>query len=258
MSNADLRPVQELFDADQDLIKSFRATLSEARFRRYLRDSQDDEMDAIRLYRWNSLLSQALYLPLQTWEVALRNKLNLYLCSKFSARWPHNESARRQLKSSEMRKLTESIARQRVNRASDDVSTDSIVADLSAGFWVALLSKGYEVPFTWRRDLRKVFSGNPIFERDRAYRACSGLLDLRNRVAHHEPIYHFDLPTMRADLDILTMSLCRGSHALARDGQSLAESQTSSNTSFAAIWTDRPVPAAVQPRLATLNAPRVG
>ena len=57
--------MQRIFADNQEAVKLFRETLSEARFARYLTDSNGDEIDAINLYLWNARLSQALYLPLQ-------------------------------------------------------------------------------------------------------------------------------------------------------------------------------------------------
>jgi hypothetical protein len=57
-------------------------------------------------------------------------------------------------------------------------------------FGVSLLNKSYDVPFVWRHNLSRIFPGEKALTRDEASRLCDGRLDLRNLVAHHEPIYH--------------------------------------------------------------------
>ena len=73
------------------------------------------------------------------------------------------------------------------------VTTDAIVADLSAGFWGSLLTRRYDVRFTWRYNLGRIFPNAAGLTRGAVWPICDGLLDLRNRVAHHKPIFHLPL-----------------------------------------------------------------
>jgi hypothetical protein len=77
--------MQRIFSGNNAATKMFRTTQSESRFARYLIDSNNDELAAILLYLWNIRLSQAMYLPLQAWEIALRNKLNVFFIWKYNA-----------------------------------------------------------------------------------------------------------------------------------------------------------------------------
>lgn len=200
----------------QEAIKAFRSTLSEARFSRYLSESKGDEFGAIRLYHWNSLLQQSLYISMQMWEIALRNRINEFLCWKYSAAWPYdNARARRALTANDQRRLDETIERQRQQRGLKAVPTDAIVADLSAGFWVSQLTKAYDVPYVWRHNLSRVFPSAKGMDRNQIWQACSDLLVLRNRMAHHEPIFHLPLPQRRADLFRLVEAMCPSAHAYA-------------------------------------------
>lgn len=207
--------VQEVFFENEEFMRSFRETLGEARFARYLKQASGEQKLAIRLYQWNARLSQSMYLPLQAWKVALRNRLNAFLCWKYSIQWPHQDRLTRQLKSNLRRKLEEAIARQEETRGKGMISTDMIVADLSAGFWVSLLSASYDVPFSFRHNIRRIFPHSKTMDRKTASGLCAGLLDLRNRVAHHEPIYHLALRDKQAALGSLLDAMCRGSYAYA-------------------------------------------
>jgi hypothetical protein len=91
-----------------------------------------------------------------------------------------------------------------VNRAKNDISTRSktptpsrVIAELSFGFWTSLLGNGrkgannYEVTL-WRNALYKSFPNRPPkgFNRKFANREFTSIRELRNRIAHHEPIVH--------------------------------------------------------------------
>jgi hypothetical protein len=69
--------LQEQFLQSEHLRKAFIRSLSVERFSTYNRAARGDELTAIKIYRWNSDLSQSLWFPLQAWEICLRNKLQL-------------------------------------------------------------------------------------------------------------------------------------------------------------------------------------
>lgn len=193
-----------------DLVTSLAASLTSARFARYQEACNGDPLLAVALYEWNARLSQSLYIAIQAWEVTLRNKLDGFLRWKYNSGWPYDlQRARRNFQGHDRRRLEETIQREEKRRGYKPVSTDAIVADLSAGFWVSLLSSSYDIPFTWRHNIRRILPHNAI-ERSEAYDICSRLLTLRNRIAHHEPIYHLDLDRDHADLLKLTAGMCPG------------------------------------------------
>jgi hypothetical protein len=86
-----------------------------------------------------------------------------------------------------------------------------IVADLSAGFWVALLGSGYEVPFVWRYNLARVFPLEPSLDVKTAHTLCEQVLTLRNRVAHHEPVFRMTLEDLHCNLVRMVAAMCAGS-----------------------------------------------
>jgi hypothetical protein len=208
--------MQDLFADNEEAVKAFRAGISEARLSRYMHDSNGDVIGAINLYLWNTRLSQALYLPLQTWEVLFRNRLNDFLKWRYSPSWPYDTRPQRELTRNEYSRLLETRQRQERLRNVAQVPTDAIVADLSGGFWVALLSKRYDIPFVWRTNVARIFPNQKRVERLKAHELSLEMLDLRNRVAHHEPIYHLALDRRRADLDWLLDAMCKTTNEFAR------------------------------------------
>lgn len=63
---------------------------------------------------------------------------------------------------------------------------------ITFGFWKYLLAKRYEATL-WTGSLRHAFPNLRPQSRIVAYRHVNNLHQLRNRIAHHEPIHNRDL-----------------------------------------------------------------
>ncbi len=194
------------FPKDLQEVKDFCALVSKARIDRYLASCEGNLEKALQLYVWNAQISQAFYLPIQVWEVCLRNQMNRFLCRQFSdGAWPYNElKAVRRLKATDRDRVMDARKRQEDACKVSQASTDAIVADLTAGFWVSMLATSYSARFAWRYQLTHVFPNAPTKWRDpnaktpqwnhnAAHAPCERLLTLRNRISHHEPIFALDL-----------------------------------------------------------------
>jgi hypothetical protein len=201
--------MQEFFENNANARQNFVKLVSRERFARYLATSNDDEAKAVALYCWNMRIAQSLYVYLQCWEIALRNRFNGFLCWKFNSSWPYDDVRFiRNLTNDDKRRLRETKSRQERDRRLSRVSTPAVVADLSAGFWVSLLSKRYDVPYTWHHNICRVFPHDQTLDRQAAWSKCDGILTLRNRIAHHEPIYSLPLQNLYLDLEQLVGALC--------------------------------------------------
>lgn len=222
--------MQALFANNPAGVAAFRSAISDARFSRYLAEAHGSPLQALELYHWNSRLSQAMYLPLQMWEISLRNKLNEFLIWKHNPSWPYDSRYLRNAANPERRRLEETKKRLTPKGQITHVSTDRIVADLSAGFWVALVMKSYDVPYAWRYNLSRIFPNKEKLDREKTAEQCGKLLELRNRVAHHEPIFHLPLQDRHQELLDQTAWMC-GS----------VSSYIQAKCNFAQVWADRPL-----------------
>ncbi|MEE2878745.1 MAG: hypothetical protein VX593_07050 [Pseudomonadota bacterium] len=201
--------MQEIFKNDLGAQSEFITLISRERFTRYIQACNGDEAKAVALYCWNIRAAQSLYVYLQCWEIALRNRLNGFLCWKYGAAWPYDERRLiRNLTSNDKRRLEDTKRRQERERRVTQASTSIVVADLSAGFWVSLLSQRYNVPFVWRHNLGRIFSQNQSMDREAAWSKNDVILRLRNRVAHHEPVYNLPLLDLYQDLQHLVGAMC--------------------------------------------------
>ena len=158
--------------------------ISPARFSTYLGACHGDGERAIRLYMWNASISAAFYFPLQTLEISLRNALHGRLREKFGAEWYDNPAAGLH----ERHRERVGQARRSLQQKRHAVTPERMVSELSFGFWVFLLSRSYNDAL-WRPTLRRAFPHIETITRPQAHLPLLRLKDLRNRIAHHEPIF---------------------------------------------------------------------
>ena len=183
-----------------EVLAELESTLSPERLGTYARAAPgEDREQAVRLYIWNVALSAAFYGVLQGLEVTLRNAMHNRLSASYGPAW--YENPRTGLDDGGVRRVVrlkmhlEQSGRQYVTAA-------QMVAGLSFGFWVSLLGNGgriaelnrranYEMTL-WRPALRSAFPHVRSLNRKQAHAALDGLRILRNRIAHHEPIFNRD------------------------------------------------------------------
>lgn len=188
--------------------------VSPARFAKYLTAAAGDAGRAARLYMWNCQLAAAYWPAMALVEVAVRNAIDIQLCSRIGATrdqgWHHDalsDRPRIHLTLKECDKIKKSIEFFDRNSRADssphrtEPTGGDVVSGISLGFWVALVGEG--VPRgadrrydyfqrLWRPFLHKAFPNYPGPGQDKPGPIRGALREfemLRNRIAHHEPIY---------------------------------------------------------------------
>lgn len=166
--------------------------ISPERFQPYLDLCSQDAAKAIRLYTWNIEISAALLGPIHVLEVAMRNSMHQQMSAYFGveAWWTHsNVQLTRELSLQIESHSAKSIRSARRNGRA--ASAGDLVAILGLSFWIGLLGKGGLLQFEtryWQPILRQAF---PNYSGSRAdiYKDFDFVRMLRNRVAHHEPVF---------------------------------------------------------------------
>jgi Abi-like protein len=200
----------------------FQASISAPRFAPYLRLAGSTNQ-AVELYSWDLQLAAALLFSLHTFEICLRNRLSAYLATRHGRNWPFSTTALRQMTGNDRSRITQLIAELQTTLRGRVPTVDEITAHLSLGFWVSLLTRSYSVPLGWHGPgLRIMYPNDPAIDQPTAYRIANHLRVLRNRIAHHEPIYHWPVAQSRGDADRLLAAMCVGSHSFARAGCQVA------------------------------------
>lgn len=166
--------------------------ISAPRFATYLQAMGNDRERALALYEWNLDLSSALIVPLQVCEVAVRNGIAEAIEKVHGPNWPWNNGF--------LRSLPRPKGRLRYNAAQDLEScarslptTGKIIAELKFAFWENIFTAGQDGRI-WNAHFASCFPGTPqgqtiAHSRATAYTDLGIIRRLRNRIAHHEPIF---------------------------------------------------------------------
>jgi len=170
------------FNYSSQILKSLERTVSPSRLSTYTKLVNGNVETAIKLYAWNTALSEALYSPIQGFEITLRNTLHNSLATRIADNWfdvYHFENRER-----------EQIikAKNYLYILGKSMSVPNVIAALNFGFWAGILDRLYENNL-WRPYLRQAFKSapNPL-RRKQIFVIVDRVRRLRNRIAHHEPI----------------------------------------------------------------------
>lgn len=174
---------------------------SAQRLMAYKRPEDRDERDVVARYLWNLALTNAIQPDLHCLEVTFRNEI---------ARAAARLTATRTFQHADIPSWLDAYPtmlmdheHQKVLAAKQRLGTDprvrnegQLIARLDFGFWVALCRDSYsdtrgDGPRLWPRALTMAFQKRPPELKTRAeiHRRFDHIRQIRNRLAHHEPIW---------------------------------------------------------------------
>jgi hypothetical protein len=180
-------------------VAAISTVISQPRLSRYLATTGGDPRRALALYRWNAQISAALMFPLQMCEVSTRNGIVGAIERVYGSNWHVSAAFERSLPNpvrhgpgpsgfSPQRELQQ--ARKGMQTAG------KVVAEIKPAFWVAMLTARHDGRL-WTPWLKAEFSDftEPAPEkcRNMLHKEFEEVRKLRNRVAHHEPVFSRDL-----------------------------------------------------------------
>jgi hypothetical protein len=181
--------------------------LSKERLRRYGYGEFPEE-EVILRYTWNIKLSESLYPLLSLLEVALRNQLDSVLTLHFGCHWlaPEWLSGKVHKSGAEFQEVQ---ALQKALKSTQKFrdSRSKVVAELTFGFWTGLFKPAYHSNL-WNAHrvlLREVFPNGRKLSPKKVYLLLTIIRQLRNRIAHYEPI--FDRPTLHNEYALIREAL---------------------------------------------------
>ncbi|WP_233193943.1 Abi family protein [Cryobacterium sp. M25] len=157
------------------------------------------------LYAWNTLASGAIYECLSHFEISIRNALDAVLKSRHAYHhragdWLDNRHSEFSENASTTLANARFDAKSKL-KGEGSPPRGAIIAELSFGFWRRLLDERYERH--WGTAVMRFF---PELKRARAsdMKTIRDLVEpiysLRNRVAHHEPIWKISITNREADM----------------------------------------------------------
>ncbi len=176
--------------------------LSAPRFATYLKATGNDRTQALELYSWNLQISSAFLVPLHVLEVAVRNAIVEAIEAVHGGTWPWTQGFIRSLPNP--KRPTYSPARDLDICARQNDTAGKVVAELKFVFWETMLTSRHQGRL-WSDHFFTVFPDAPRGVTSGQRRSelrdnIEHIRRLRNRIAHHEPIFTRD---RQLDLDKL-------------------------------------------------------
>lgn len=169
--------------------------LSEPRMETYhqrQRTTSKEDPAALTLYLWNARVASAMFLPLHLLEVVIRNAISEAITKALdNPEWPFVEGFSMRLPNKQRRELRLLVERH------DTVN--KIIPELKFSFWESMLTRRHDdriwnryfwATFPHSDKTRSVSESRQAIHSDLEY-----LRRLRNRIAHHEPIFTRHLDT---------------------------------------------------------------
>lgn len=155
----------------------------------------DTDPSALNLYIWNAQISGAFLTPLHICEVVLRNAVADAVEQLYGARWPWAPGFEQSLPTP---RAGYNPRQDLFNGRRNAHSVGKVIPELKFMFWQSMFTRRHDVRL-WKPYLRGVLPGldatKPIADlRKEIYDDLEHVRLLRNRIAHHEPIFTRNLP----------------------------------------------------------------
>lgn len=202
---------------NKETYKSLIKAISEERISVYKADGAD-YTTAIARYIYNIELCKSLYPLINIFEVTLRNSMDSALVSFYKNQDWNNVI---QLLPAEIAMISEAMLK--IKRKGKNYSHGRLVAELTLGFWVALMGRKYNTQSFQFAIIKNILHNCPSNQKSSGaiQKNLSEIRFLRNRIAHHERISHWKDIKQKHDLLLdFTFWLNKDMHKIAVESDS--------------------------------------
>ncbi|MBX9787232.1 MAG: Abi family protein [Alphaproteobacteria bacterium] len=142
-------------------------------------------------YHRNIILSEAMIPVLHYFEILLRNRIDKVIKKYYGEDWLIHAPLPLINSSKDIKKISEII--DKFSREQRKFSHDTVLSQMTFGFWCAFFHKRYD-PLLWHRKnaLKSIFPHLPKKNRTRGHieQKLLKIKSIRNRIAHHEPVWN--------------------------------------------------------------------
>jgi len=201
---------------DPDVLAILTDRISPGRLGTYTALAGGDATEALRLYDWNVTVSAAFSADLARFEVVLRNALDAEASARFGSDWLLRGTGLTADSQRDVHKAQRRLLKRGVDRAALKAAPGRLLAELTLGFWRYLLTADYEQSL-WRPALHKAFPHSGRVRRSKVHKPIMHLHELRNRIAHCEPIVRRTLQRDHDDLLMVAGWICPHAQAWIRE-----------------------------------------
>ena len=189
---------------------SIRNTLSLPRMSTFDREVAGTNVSSLELYNWNAQLASALIYPFHIFEVSIRNAVSEALSKAHSPNWHTAQSFSRSIKKAKygycpIDDLSKVVKKNQV--------LSKVIPELKFVFWEKLFTSRFQKQI-WDNHIHNVFPNHASLEftsaelRDHIRNQIESVRAIRNRVAHHEPIFRFDIPSLLRSMEQVIQLRC--------------------------------------------------
>lgn len=172
--------------------QEFENVMSASRMSRYLRATNSNTKRTMTLYRKNLQLSQELFTVIGCFELALRNAIDRHYLTVHGSDWLRQAAAPNGMFDDLRCELTAENINDAIAKLGSRYSHDKLVAELGFGFWRYMFAAHQFL--LAGQSLLAIFPAKPQSTPRMQYNASfvfnqlSKINNIRNRIAHHEPI----------------------------------------------------------------------
>lgn len=172
--------------------EEFEKIMSPARMFRYWQASGNNSRKAMTLYRYNLRLSQEMFTVISCFEIALRNAIDNHCCNQLGLNWLQDGASVNGIFDNGNCNLSKRNINDAILKLRNNYSHNKLVAELGFGFWRYLFATHQFT--TMGRTLLRIFPSKPIssatmqYNQTYVYNQLAKINEIRNRIAHHEPI----------------------------------------------------------------------
>ncbi|SDN24752.1 hypothetical protein [Vreelandella arcis] len=181
----------------KEQIQAIRTALTPARMSTYEKAAnsrEGDDPSALNLYVWNAQLSGAFMAPLHICEVVVRNAISDALEEKYGQRWPWSSGFEQSLPSPP---VGYNPRQDLFNARRGAHTAGKVIPELKFAFWQRMFTRRHDHRL-WNAHLTRIL---PVLDatksvqelRQDLYEDLEAIRRLRNRIAHHEPIFNRNL-----------------------------------------------------------------
>lgn len=169
------------------------AGLNAQRMQPFLREAKGEAGLALRLYAWNGRLADALRFPLELAECITRERIAGALVARYGQQWHVDAQFLNDLEPDANAKLQKTVAERTRATGRPPAAGSELVHHLTFGFWGYLFTVRF-VSQLWLKRIKVAFPhlAPGLNDQDAATKVHTSLkvlVALRNRVAHHDPVW---------------------------------------------------------------------
>lgn len=170
----------------------FEKIMSTPRMNRYVTACGGNTKKAMTLYRYNLKLSQELFTLISCFEVSLRNAINQHYTTIHGADWLRDATRQGGIFDNNNCRVTAGFIRSALGILGAHYTHAKVVAKMDFGFWRYMFAQPqYRAG---GQNLLGIFPAKPTstqaiqYNQSFIFNELAKVNDLRNRIAHHEPI----------------------------------------------------------------------